>query len=267
MSDADERLTTIWQHTVSALQGVVRDLKISEHELMIAGRYFNRLGVSGMFPSLLAVGLAMTSIDATEAGEGGTRPNLEGPFHKANPPLREDGVLIDKSPGPEARILYLSGKITDSRTGRVLPGAELDIWQADENGTYDEVGYNLRGVVRANGDGVYKVTTIVPKDYAEHDNDPIGELFRAMERHNRRAAHIHLKARAPGYRPLTTQLFVPNTNHLFDDYVEGAVSDDLVLHLKEMPRRPEKHPEFAATFDFALRPAQQSAAPAPCPGR
>src|SRR3546814_19617662 len=78
----------------------------------------------------------------------------------------------------------------------------------------------------------YRARTSVPKDYSDHDHDPIGELFRAMGRHNRRAAHIHVKIWDGDHCLLTTQLFVPGNPYLDSDYVEGAVSDDLLIDMK-----------------------------------
>jgi protocatechuate 3,4-dioxygenase beta subunit len=254
----NQRLIDIWVATNKALQGVVREHKITEDELIFGGSFFNRLGQSGMFPSLLAVGLAMTSVDVTKAVGGGTRPNLEGPFYKPNVPVRDNGMMIDLPPGPGAQTLYLYGRITDTGTGAPIAGAELDLWQANENGVYDDNGYNLRGIVRTNPQGNYRLTTLVPKDYSEHDDDPIGELFRAMDKHNRRAGHIHLKLRADGYVPLTTQLFVPDSPYLDSDYVEGAVSPDLTLKFED-GETASKKTDRTARFDFSLRSDQHAA--------
>jgi catechol 1,2-dioxygenase len=257
----DERLREIWRRTVAAVGEVVKDMKITEDELHLAGAYFNRLGQSGMCPSLLDVAFAMTSIDATRSDFGGTRPNLEGPYYMPNAPLRPDGTLFDRPPPPEVPILTLTGRILDSSTDGGIPGAELDLWQADEKGFYDRQGFHLRGRVRADGEGRYQLRTIVPDDYSEHDFDPIGELFRAMGQGNHRAAHIHVKVHMDGVEQLMTQLFIPFSKTLDKDYVVGAVSDDLVLRLEQAPPVPGQGPQYRANFDFAIRrrPALQAA--------
>jgi protocatechuate 3,4-dioxygenase beta subunit len=248
----NERLREIWLRSVEALRDVVTDMKITEDELHLAGRYFNRLGQSGMFPSLLDVAFAMTSIDASRTDFGGTRPNLEGPYYRPNAPLRPNSVLFDRNPGPKASILTLTGTVTDAETGQVIPGAELDIWHADENGVYDRQGFYLRGIVRTDENGRYRLRTVAPNDYSEHDGDPIGELFRAMGQGNTRAAHIHLKIRVDGVEQLMTQLFIPFSRMLDSDYVVGAVSDDLVLRLEDAPAVAGQGPQFKATFDFVV---------------
>jgi catechol 1,2-dioxygenase len=257
----DERLREIWLRTVTAVRGVVTDMKITEDELHLAGNYFNRLGRSGMFPSLLDVAFALTSIDATRMDFGGTRPNLAGPYYLPNAPLRPDGVLFDRAPPAYAPILTLTGRIVDAQTGEAIPFAELDVWQADENGVYDRQGFYLRGVVRADKDGKYLLRTIIPNDYSEHDSDPIGELFRAMGQGNHRAAHIHIKVHVDGVEQLMTQLFIPLSTILDRDYVVGAVSGDLVLRLEDAPPVPGQGRQFKAGFDFLVptRAARQAA--------
>jgi protocatechuate 3,4-dioxygenase beta subunit len=248
----DERLKEIWQRSVEALREVITEMKITEDELHLAGDYFNRLGQSGMFPSLLDVAFAMTSIDATRMDFGGTRPNLAGPYYMPNAPMRADGVMFDKPPPSHAAVLTLTGRIKDAQTGAGIPFAEIDLWQADQDGLYDRKGFYLRGIVRADKNGNYSLRTIIPNDYSEHDGDPIGELFRAMGQGNHRAAHIHIKIHVKGVEHLMTQLFIPLSPTLDKDYVIGAVSNDLILNLEDAPSVPGQGKQYRAKFDFAV---------------
>lgn len=229
----ETRLRAIWESTITRLQEVVREHGVTQRELHEAGDFLNRLGQSGMSRSLIDVALGMTSVDVHDRGRGGTRPNLEGPYH-AEHPFREDGNLVEQTPSGGAIPLLIEGVVSCAATGRPVPGAVLDFWQANETGIYDRKGTHLRGKVRADGAGRYAVRTIVPRDYSEHDHDPIGELFRAMGRHNIRSAHIHLKVLDNGQERLTTQLFLPTSDVLEDDYVAGAFSEDLLLKLEPM---------------------------------
>ena len=244
-----ERLEAIWERTVEKLKEVVREFKITETELHEAGDYFNRLGQSGMCRSLIDVALAMTSVDVVAAKSGGTRPNLEGPYY-AQHPFRANGNLIEHEPAAGAARLVLYGTVTDT-TGAPIANAELDFWQADSAGIYDRKGAHLRGKIKTDSSGRYQVTTIVPQDYAEHDHDPIGELFRAMERPNIRAAHVHIKVYVAGELRLTTQVFMPTSEYLGRDYVEGAVSDDLIVRFEPEPASGGT-PSFRAKFDIAI---------------
>ncbi|MCW5770057.1 MAG: hypothetical protein KIT16_00375 [Rhodospirillaceae bacterium] len=246
-----ERLREIWQRILPPLREIVTDMKITEDELHLAGRYLNRLGQSGMCPSLLDVMFAMTSIAATAAPGKATRRNLLGPYYYGAAPERKDGMLFE-SASPDAPILTLSGRVLDARTDAAIAGAELDVWQADQNGIYDRKGFVLRGIVKTDGEGKYRLRTVVPSDYAEHDGDPIGELFRALGQTNHRAAHIHLKLRVGGEERLVTQLFMPTSEILDNDYVVGAVSDDLTLKFRDGPPLPGHGKHYEAQFDFRV---------------
>lgn len=253
--EGNARLKAIFARTVEKMKEVVREFEITQDELHVAGDYMNRLGQSGFCRSLIDVSLAMTSVDVTARVPGGTRPNLEGPFHRVAAPLREDGDLFDGDPPTGTPVLYLSGRVTDVATGKPIHGAIVDLWQADHDGHYDLDQFALFGKIPTDAEGRYRARTAVPKDYSDHDHDPIGELYRAMGRHNRRSAHIHVKIWDGETCLLTTQLFVPGNPYLDSDYVEGAVSDDLLIDMKPAASGVPDH--YEAVFDFAVsRPAR-----------
>lgn len=241
-----ERLRQIYARCVEKMKEVVREYEVTQDELHIVGDYLNRLGKSGFCRSLVDMNLALTSADIT-APSVGTRGNLEGPLYRKGHPVRADGNVLERAPGPGEQLLTLTGRVLDARTQKLLPGARLDFWQTDGEGIYDRDGNHMRGVIVADADGRYTLKTVVPKDYAEHDHDPIGELLRAMGKPNRRAGHIHLKAFLNGVEVLTTQLFIEGSAYLELDYVEDAVSSDLTLHVK-----PAANGAYAAEFDFLL---------------
>lgn len=250
--EGNERLKAIFARTVEKLKEVVREFEITQDELHVAGDYLNRLGQAGFCRSLVDVALAMTSVDVTARVAGGTRPNLEGPFHRDEAPLRADGDLFaGEAPPAGAPILHLSGTVTNAATGNPLPGAIVDIWQADHEGHYDLDALQLFGRIPTDAEGRYRARTTVPRDYSDHDDDPIGELYRAMGRHNRRSAHIHVKLWYERRCLLTTQIFIPGNPYLGSDYVEGAVSDDLLLDMKPVEGEPNS---FEGRFDIAVSP-------------
>jgi catechol 1,2-dioxygenase len=249
-----ERLRAICTDLVEALQPLIREHRISEDELHAAARYLNGVGQAGVFASMLDIAFAMTIIDHSREGVPGTRPNLEGPEYVPGAPRRPGGSLIEHPPGPGVPLLRLIGRVTDAESGEPIPGAELDLWHADENGGYDREGFHLRGVVTTGADGSYGVNTLLPKDYAEHQGDPIGELLELMGRHSYRAAHIHFKLRVDGEERLTSQVFRGDSPYLETDYVFGAVSDDLVLDLQPLDAEPGRE-VYGARFDIALAPA------------
>jgi protocatechuate 3,4-dioxygenase beta subunit len=246
-----ERLRAICSDMVEALKPVVRDHQVSEDELHAAAGFLNMVGAAGVFPSLLDIAFAMTIIDRRRDGVSGTRPNLEGPEYVPGAPHRRDGNLIERDLDDGVPLLELRGRITDAVSGAPIPGAELDLWHADERGGYDREGFHLRGIVTSDDNGGYEVHTLLPKDYAEHQGDPIGELLALMGRHSYRAAHIHFKLWIDGQERLTSQVFRGDSPYLDSDYVVGAVSDDLVLELDQLDTEPDR---YAARFDIAVAP-------------
>ncbi len=249
------RLQEVTFRAAAALREVVREMDVTEDELHAAGAFLNRVGEAGVFPSMLDIGFAMTVIDRAREGARGTRPNLEGPEYRPGAPERPGGSLLAHEPGADAQLLTLEGRVTDVATGEPIEAVELDFWHADEHGGYDREDYHLRGVVRTGADGTYTARTLLPKDYAEHDGDPIGELLEMMGRHRYRAAHIHLKVRVGGEEWLTTQVFRGDSPYLDTDYVIGAVSDDLVLDLEPVDGDGDGgQAGFRAVFNLALEP-------------
>jgi protocatechuate 3,4-dioxygenase beta subunit len=140
-----------------------------------------------------------------------TEDNILGPFYKADAPLKD--TLVE--PGMAGTRLTISGRVLGATCGP-LAGAVLDIWQADDAGAYDLVGYTLRGKVQTAADGTFQIQTIVPGHYLN------GPTYRP--------AHIHVKVDAAGFAPLTTQLYFPNDPYnASDPYIRPslimAVSD------------------------------------------
>lgn len=67
-----------------------------------------------------------------------------------------------------------------------LPGARLDLWQADSSAHYDLTGYVGRGLVVADAAGAFRFSTVVPGPYLDHGRY--------------RPAHIHATISPPDGR-------------------------------------------------------------------
>jgi protocatechuate 3,4-dioxygenase beta subunit len=153
-----------------------------------------------------------------------------GPFHMVESPPRElgDDISLDGKGTP----CLVRGRVTGP-DGEPIPGASLDAWQANDDGFYDvqqpgvQPEYNLRGLFTADADGRFHFRTIEPRHYPIPDDGPVGELLAATGRHAYRPAHLHLIVSAPGYRPVTTHVFVAGSPYLDSDAVFG-VKESLV---------------------------------------
>ena len=153
-----------------------------------------------------------------------TADNIEGPFYKRGAPNRS--VLV--APGDKGERLALGGRVM-STSCEPIGDAVIDIWQADARGGYDLDGFRFRGALTTDAQGRWQVRTIIPGRYLN------GNRYRP--------AHLHIKLRAKGYRPLTTQLYFEG-----DPYNEG---DDFIVPSLIMTHRKERDTRLAS-FDFAL---------------
>ena len=168
--------------------------------------------------------------------EGATPSSVQGPFHAAAP-ARANGDWIACGPErPRGDVMVVRGRITDV-AGHPVPGATVDIWQADDAGHYDsqdpqqELG-NLRGLFTADEQGGFWLRSVVPSSYPVPTDGPVGPLLTALGRHPMRPAHVHVRVTAAGYRTITTHIFVAGDPYLESD-AAFAVKDELIV----TPRR------------------------------
>jgi protocatechuate 3,4-dioxygenase beta subunit len=106
-----------------------------------------------------------------------------------------------------------------------VAGAVVDFWQADDHGQYDNAGYRLRGHQVTDGEGRYRIETIVPGAYSG------------------RTRHLHVNVQGPGRPLLTTQLYFPGDPGNARDFI---FRPELLLQMREMAGGR------VATFDFVL---------------
>lgn len=137
-----------------------------------------------------------------------TPAQTEGPYFTPNSPERTS-LLEDGLPG---RPLTVTGYVYSSGCEPV-ERAQIEFWQADNAGVYDNEGYHLRGHQFTDKEGRYELRTIVPGIYTG------------------RTRHIHVKVQAPGGPELTTQLYFPDepenaSDRIFDHSLVIDMVDD-----------------------------------------
>lgn len=133
-----------------------------------------------------------------------TQKDAEGPFYKANAPLRS---VIET----EGERLKIEGQVFQSDDCKTpLQGAVLDIWHCDNDGNYDLKGFKGRGQVTTGKDGRYSFSTIFPPPYGS------------------RPRHIHIKVRAAGKTELTTQLYFRGDPNIQNDFARNAETDRVI---------------------------------------
>lgn len=196
---------------------------------------------------------------------GATESTVLGPFHMTESPVRELGADIDLVGTGEPCVV--SGRVLD-RDGTPLPGAVLDVWQADAEGYYDvqqpdvQPPGNGRGLFTADAEGRFWFRTCVPSPYPIPTDGPVGELLHATGRHPYRPAHIHFITTADGHEPVTTHIFVAGSDYLDSDAV-FAVKESLVQDFTETDD-PSLAREFGvpnpfrhARFDLVLEKSEK----------
>ena len=147
-----------------------------------------------------------------------------------------------------------------------LPGATVDLWQANTRGTYSffdpsQSEYNLRRRIITDAQGRYRARSIVPSGYGCDPQGPTQECLDQLGRHGQRPAHVHFFISAPGQRHLTTQINLSGEKYLWDDFAY-ATRDGLVgeVIFREDGARGIEGRYAEMKFDFQLQQAVDSAA-------
>ena len=280
---SDPRLKQLMTSLVKHLHAFVKEVELTEDEWGFAIDFLTRTGHMSddvrqefiLLSDVLGVSMLVETINHRTGGTA-TESTVLGPFHMVESPPRELGsdIALDGKGTP----CLVSGQVTGP-DGEPLAGAVVDVWQTNEDGFYDvqqpdiQPAGNLRGLFTADGDGRFWFRSVVPRYYPIPDDGPVGQLLAATGRHPYRPAHLHFIVSAPGYRPVTTHVFVDDSPYLDSDAVFG-VKDSLIRSAPEVddPIRAAEaglsNPFRTLTFDLSLLrsdPVPASAEPAPVP--
>jgi hydroxyquinol 1,2-dioxygenase len=267
--DTGPRLREILESLVRHLHAFARDVELTIPEWERAIDFLTRTGHKSdderqefiLLSDVLGLSMLTETISNRKFGAA-TESTVLGPFHVVESPVRELGDTIDLV--GTGTPCVVTGRVL-STDGTPLPGAVLDVWQANDQGFYDvqqpdgQPRTNGRGLFTADSSGAFWFRTIVPSYYPIPTDGPVGELLLATGRHAFRPAHIHFIVTAPGHRPLTTHIFVAGSEYIESDTV-FAVKKSLVADFEEVTDQglaskygvevPYRH----ADFDIILQP-------------
>jgi protocatechuate 3,4-dioxygenase beta subunit len=264
----DPRLRELLSCLVRHLHAFVRETEPSLPEWEYAIDFLTKTGQKCdderqefiLLSDVLGISMLVETINNRKSGAA-TESTVLGPFHVVKSPVRELGDTIDLV--GTGQPLLVRGRVLDA-SGAPVPGAQLDVWQANEQGFYDvqqpdvQPRTNGRGLFTADADGVYWFRTVVPSYYPIPTDGPVGKLLTATRRHPYRPAHIHFIVTAPGYRTLTTHLFVAGSEYIESDAVfavkrslisECTLTDDA----DEAARYGLNSPFCVMNFDFVVQ--------------
>jgi protocatechuate 3,4-dioxygenase beta subunit len=157
-----------------------------------------------------------------------------GPFYKKGAPNR----ATLRNAGDPGFPLRVTGQVFNTRGERV-PEARIDLWQTDAAGVYDLKDYRYRCKLSTGEAAAYTVETVMPGSY---DLRPV--------------QHIHYLVRAPGHKPLVTQVYFATDSFFAGDPDKNFNKRKLVEH-RELVRPVTLLTEGATTvatiaFDIVL---------------
>ncbi|MFC8661475.1 intradiol ring-cleavage dioxygenase [Streptomyces sp. NPDC057199] len=269
----DPRLRELLTGLIRHLHDFARETRLTQEEWERAIGFLTATGQACtdtrqefiLLSDVLGLSMLVENLNA-DRGPGATESTVLGPFHMTESPVRELGADIDLVGSGEPCVV--SGRVL-SQDGTPLPGAVLDVWQADTDGFYDVQQPNLqppgngRGLFTADAAGRFWFRTCVPSPYPIPTDGPVGDLLRATGRHPYRPAHIHFIATAEGHAPVTTHIFVAGSDYLDSDAVfavkstlveDFAETDDPALAREFGIPNPFRH----ARFDLVLTPGAKA---------
>jgi len=260
---SDPRLREIMQALVRHLHAFAREIRLTDDEWLAGIRFLTETGhkcdeVRQEF-ILLSDTLGLSSlvdlINHSDVESMATEPTILGPFYVPESPWRENGdSIVEYDDGGQPTIVR---GVVHGEDGAAIAGAVIDVWHNAATGFYavqqpdEQPATNLRGRFRTDADGRYEFRTVRPVPYPIPNDGPVGHLLRETGRHEWRAAHIHLKVSADGFRPLTTHVFDRQSDYLDSDTVFG-VKDSLIADFA-----PGPDGVLVCEYDFVLHGDEQ----------
>jgi hydroxyquinol 1,2-dioxygenase len=232
----DPRLKKVMQSLTRHLHNFVREVRLTEDEwntgiefLTAAGHITDDKRQEFILLSDV-LGLSMQTVAINnQAYKGATEATVFGPFFIEDAP--EIPLGGDIAGGAHGQPCWVEGTITDT-SGNPVPGARIEVWEADEDGFYDVQYTDARVAGRAylfaDDHGTYSFWGLTPTPYPIPHDGPVGKMLEAAGRSPVRASHLHFMVTAPGLRTLVTHIFVEGDPQIeIGDSVFG-VKDSLI---------------------------------------
>jgi hydroxyquinol 1,2-dioxygenase len=266
----DERLEQIMKSLVTHLHAFIRDVRLTEQEwkagielLTEAGRITDdRRQEFILLSDVLGASMQVIGVN-NEAYAGATEATVFGPFFVEGSPHVELGG--DIAGGAKGQPCWVEGTVRDT-DGRPVPGARIEVWEADEDGFYDVQYPDDRTAGRAHlfsdEGGSFRFWAVTPTPYPIPHDGPVGRMLDAVGRSPMRASHLHFMVTAPGFRTLVTHIFVRDDVFLTSDSVFGvkeSLVKDFDVQAADAPtpdgRDVGPHGWARTRFDIVLAPA------------
>jgi hydroxyquinol 1,2-dioxygenase len=253
------RLKEIVEALTRHLHGFAREVNLAPDEWLAGIRFLTEVGhitdEKRQEFILLSDTLGLSAIVDLIANRDGdrkaTESSLLGPFFRSGAP--EFPLGSDISNGSPGEKMIVSGRVLGGE-GRPIVGATVDTWQASSEGIYDlqqpnPEQMNFRGRFHTDAQGCFGFLSEKPSSYPVPADGPVGKMLHALRRHPYRPAHIHFMIAAPGFRTLTTALYISGDRYLGSDAVFGS-KESLVVRYRQIQANGWSGDSI--DFDFVL---------------
>ncbi|GAA1882975.1 protocatechuate 3,4-dioxygenase subunit beta [Paeniglutamicibacter psychrophenolicus] len=266
----DPRLKTVMASLTRHLHAFIRDVRLTEAEWNAAIEFLTEAGNITddkrqefiLLSDVLGASMQTIAVN-NEAVGNATEATVFGPFFVEDAPLIPLGG--DIAGDAAGQPCWIEGTVTDTQ-GNPVPGARIEVWEADDEGFYDVQYTDGRVAGRAHlfadDDGGYNFWALTPTPYPIPHDGPVGKMLESTGRSPVRASHLHFMVTAPEHRTLVTHIFVEGDPQLaIGDSVFG-VKDSLVKKFEQQvegtatpdDRNLDKTPWARARFDIVLAP-------------
>jgi len=267
----DPRLRELMEALVKHLHAFIRETRLTEAEWTRAIEFLTAVGQITddkrqefiLLSDVLGASMQTIAVN-NEAHGNATEATVFGPFFVDESPMV--GIGGDIAGGAAGTPCWVEGTVRDT-AGNPVPGARIEVWEADEDGFYDvqytDARVAGRGHLFSADDGSFAFWGVQPTAYPIPHDGPVGALLDAVDRSPVRAAHLHFMVSAAGFRTLVTHVFVEGDPQLeIGDSVFG-VKESLVKRFEEQPagapapdgRALGDKPWTRSRFDIVLAPS------------
>jgi hydroxyquinol 1,2-dioxygenase len=265
---ANPRLKQIFDSLITHVHAFAREVSLTEDEWLAAICFLTEVGHKSddkrqefiLLSDTLGLSMLVTAMANRKPTEC-TEATVLGPFFVPGSPAVSNGG--DVAQGMPGEPIFVSGRVLGPQ-GEPVPGARVEVWQADADGLYDVQYEKLeaprgRAVLRSELDGSVEFWSIVPQPYPVPHDGPVGNMLKALGRHAWRPAHLHFMVFAEGYETLVTHVFRKGDPYLQSDAVFGVRSSlicDWVSHPPGIAPdgSVQTTPFVTFAFDFVLAP-------------
>lgn len=267
----DARLREVMTSLVQHLHAFAREIDLTEEEWFKGINFLTDVGHITtdlrqefiLLSDTLGLSMLVTALN-NKKPQGCTEATVFGPFHvEGSPQIALGG---DVANGAQGEPCFVRGSVVGI-DGQAIPGAELQVWQADAAGNYDvqyaaaggDHEHRARATLNADAEGRFRFKTIRAEAYPIPHDGPVGQMLEALGRHPWRPAHLHFMITAPGFERLITHVFRNGDRYLDSDAVFGVRSSLIADWLEHPPgTAPDGStssiPFYTLDFQFVLNP-------------